>query len=114
MPWKWPTETMSGTSAPSMALVELWERAGVPRYNRDWLVSQLEAGIKKEFVLFWRPTDPMPIAQLGHSPFQVDQRNDTCADHCMMAEKARLFVDKALEQQILATSDQATMKRLAG
>jgi len=91
-----------------------WEKAGVARYTRDWLIRQ-GAGDEPTFVAFWKPGEPDSPACLGQwqpSAFFLDGDRYSCAEQYMMAEKARLFADNDAEHRIMATDDPATMKRL--
>ena len=62
------------------------------------------------FVFFWKP--PTVFGQWTHSPFVIDGVSYTCGEQYMMAEKARLFGDAKVCQQILATDDPRQHKRL--
>lgn len=66
--------------------------------------------ITEEFVFFWKP--PTVFGQWTFSPFVVDGIRYTCAEQFMMAEKARLFGDEEIRQQILATESPRQHKRL--
>lgn len=44
--------------------------------------------------------------------FEMDGQTYNCAEQYMMAEKARVFGDEEVRQQILAESDQQTIKKL--
>ncbi len=99
---------------PTLA-VRHWEPHGAWQYSRAELVGRVAAGERPSYVMFWKPGDRGTSACLGQwqpSPFTVGEVRYSCAEQYMMAEKARLFGDDQMEQEILATSDPATMKRL--
>lgn len=56
-----------------------------------------------QFVFFWKP--PAPYSQWTPSIFRVDGLTYVCAEQFMMAEKARLFHDQEICDQIMATPD---------
>ncbi len=62
------------------------------------------------FVFFWK--SPSIFGQWTDSPFTIDGVEYSCAEQYMMAEKARLFKDIAIEQQILKTSNPRQHKSL--
>ncbi|MCL2423828.1 MAG: NADAR family protein [Micrococcales bacterium] len=93
----------------------LFEPHRVPRYTRAQLVERVAAGDQLSYVMFWKPGPSGTPAELGQwqpSPFTVAGIAYSCAEQYMMAEKARVFDDAEMEQQILGTDDPATMKRL--
>lgn len=52
------------------------------------------------------------LSQWYPSPFTIDGVRYATAEHCMMAEKARLFGDEAALRQILATPEPQKAKKL--
>mmetsp|Transcript_10963 Transcript_10963/g.17962 ORF Transcript_10963/g.17962 Transcript_10963/m.17962 type:complete len:105 (+) Transcript_10963:225-539(+) len=50
-------------------------------------------------VLFWNP--PHAFSQWTYSKFTIDGKEYTCAEQYMMAEKARLFTDTDIEDEIM-------------
>jgi hypothetical protein len=76
-------------------------------------------GLRHEFIFFWGPevapdgaTGPGSLSQWWPAPFDVDGVRYATAEHFMMAEKARLFGDAAICEQILSTPDPAVAKAL--
>lgn len=95
--------------------VRHWEPHGAWRYTRADLAARVAAGESPSYVMFWKPGasgTPACLGQWQPSPFTVGPVRYSCAEQYMMAEKARLFGDEEMEQQILATDDPLTMKRL--
>ena len=66
--------------------------------------------ITNDFVMFWKP--PSPFGQWTASPFTVDDVDYVCAEQYMMAEKARLFGDAAMEKRIMGTSSPRAQRKL--
>lgn len=63
---------------------------------------------QERFTFFWDG----PFSQWAKSSFTVDKVRYVCAEQYMMAEKARLFMDKDAERMILASGDPKEQKRL--
>ncbi|MFT5686940.1 MAG: ribA/ribD-fused uncharacterized protein [Myxococcota bacterium] len=63
-----------------------------------------------QFVFFWKP--PTIFGQWTWSEFVVDGVEYTCTEQFMMAEKARLFGDAEIRQQILDTESPRSHKSL--
>lgn len=81
------------------------------------LLERLSAGERLRFLYFWghRPradgvVSAACFSQWYHAPFHVDGRRYATAEHWMMAEKARLFVDEAALERVLAKEDPAAAK----
>ncbi len=64
--------------------------------------------MSERFTFFWSG----PFSQWHHSPFTLDGVLYSTAEQYMMAEKARLFGDEEVCQQILATSNPSEQKAL--
>ena len=74
---------------------------------------------KDDFVFFWGHTDrgrgdvtKACLSQWHRCSFTVDGQYYNCAEQYMMAEKARIFGDEPIRQQILQEYDQLAMKKL--
>ena len=87
-------------------------------YTRDILL-QMKADWKfSDFVFFWGHTDrgngltKACLSQWFPCPFVVDGQYYNCAEQYMMAEKACIFGDEEVRQQILAEYSQMAMKKL--
>lgn len=71
-----------------------------------------------DFVFFWGHADrgegltKACLSQWFPCSFVVDGQYYNCAEQYMMAEKARIFGDEEVRQQILAEYNQMTMKKL--
>ena len=64
----------------------------------------------KDFVFFWKP--PGVFSQWTEATFEIDGITYNCAEQFMMAAKARLFGDRVIEAQILASSSPQRQKAL--
>lgn len=60
----------------------------------------------KEFTLFYGGV----FSQWLYSPFTIDGITYNCAEQYMMAQKARLFRDKAMLEAIMGTEDPSVQK----
>lgn len=85
----------------------------------DALITQITAGWQPKYIFFWghEPTSNSPIgkwclSQWFPAPFIVDGITYPTAEHFMMAEKARLFGDKATRAQILQVNHPGAAKAL--
>ena len=106
------SETDFSCTGPSGWSVVYWQRSGLPRYSRQMLI---DGGWDGEFVFFWKPevdaVGPGTLSQWQPSAFRIYD-DCCCAEQYMMAEKARLFGDTAIEGEIMATDDPKRMKSL--
>jgi len=92
-----------------------WNEGGDAKYTKDKLIETFDEH-QAEFVFFWK-SDPAVInescfAQWQSSTFNVDWNTYTGAEQYMMAEKARLFEDKEIEEQIMKSTDSGEMQAL--
>lgn len=77
-------------------------------------------GVRHRFVFFWEPdpklssggAGPGVLSQWWPAPFSVDGVRYATAEHFMMAEKARVFGDRATRDRILAARDPSAAKTL--
>lgn len=89
------------------------------KYNNDWLRTQLEAGEKVKYLFFWGDK-PNRDGSIGKSclsqwfkrAFTHEKIHFPTAEHWMMAEKARLFEDEVIYEQILNCRTAAEAKKL--
>src|SRR5438309_1065246 len=77
-------------------------------YSREWLIDQVEQGKEFEYLLFYghkAATDGSVTAaccsQWFPAEFEIDCIKYPTAEHYMMAEKARLFTDSDMLENIL-------------
>ena len=61
----------------------------------------------EQFTFFWSG----PFSQWDQSAFQIDDVWYNCAEQYMMAEKARLFGDREMEERIMNSPDPSDQKR---
>lgn len=89
-----------------------------PRSVED-LLTHIANGHTPDYLFFWghRPSKDGSIgkscfSQWFEAPFEVDGVRYLTAEHFMMAEKARLFDDHAVRNQILAAASPDHVKKL--
>lgn len=87
--------------------------------DRRQLERRAAAGEVFDFLFFWGPKSKEPgvvdascLSQWYPAAFAVDGRRYATAEHYMMAGKARLFGDRDIEAEILASDDPSEAKRL--
>ncbi len=77
--------------------------------DRQETIDQITAGEQFEFYFFWGHTPPKDgtvnkscLSQWFEAGFDIDGVTYKTAEHWMMAEKARLFGDNEMLEQIIA------------
>lgn len=87
--------------------------------NVETLVAEVQSGASLKYVFFWKhqsqregQIDKACCSQWWPAGFEVAGVFYKTAEHYMMAEKARLFADKKMEQQILAANHPHEAKKL--
>ncbi|MGM9802732.1 MAG: NADAR family protein [Muribaculaceae bacterium] len=87
-------------------------------HNKQFLITENKAFTKDDFIFFWGHTDREKdvdkscLSQWHMCLFEVDGMYYNCTEQYMMAEKARLFGDEETRQQIMASFDPMTIKKL--
>ncbi|WP_454998543.1 NADAR family protein [Capnocytophaga granulosa] len=93
--------------------IPFWQPKGAYKYS---IATFINSAKKPKFVFFWKPNAEVVnesyFSQWQPSPFCVDVEEYCCAEQYMMAEKARLFGDEEVEEEIMNTSDPKLMKAL--
>jgi len=93
--------------------IPVWQPKGAYKYS---IATFIHSAKKPKFVFFWKPNaevvDESCFSQWQPSPFQVNAYHYSCAEQYMMAEKARLFGDEEVREEIMNTSDPKLMKAL--
>jgi len=90
------------------------------KYNKKWLIAEIERAERIKYLFFWghRPLENGEISSSCFSqwwaehPFIEDQFEYLTAEHYMMAEKARLFEDQSILDQILKSNSPGEAKEL--
>ena len=88
------------------------------KYNKEQLLNQRLTLNRDVFVFFWGHEDrgkgltKVCLSQWYQCPFVVEGQYYNCAEQYMMAEKARIFGDEEIRQQILAEYSQRALKTL--
>lgn len=90
----------------------------IQTYNINFLLQKKMDWNVSDFVFFWGHTDRGAgltnacLSQWFPCSFVVDGQYYNCAEQYMMAEKARVFGDEEVRQQILSEYNQMTIKKL--
>lgn len=88
------------------------------KYNKEQLINRNTKLTRSDFVFFWGHQNRQEgqgkacLSQWYLCPFIVDDVYYNCAEQYMMAEKARIFGDNEMRNQILSTYSQMEMKKL--
>jgi len=88
-------------------------------YSLEWLISSVETKDRVKFLFFWGHQKSKSgeitaacFSQWWAAPFKVDDVRYSTTEHWMMAQKARLFGNEEIYQQILAAKSPAEAKAL--
>lgn len=88
------------------------------KYDKQNLIDTARSFARDDFVFFWGHSDRMGgvgkvcLSQWYMCSFAVEDVYYNCAEQYMMAEKARIFGDDDAWQQIMASYDPMTIKKL--
>jgi ribA/ribD-fused uncharacterized protein len=88
------------------------------QYNNDWLIRKYKAKERLDFTFFWgHKGEPGHVtkscfSQWWPAAFTESGHTYVTAEHWMMAGKARLFNDPAMEEEILRAPSPAIAKQL--
>ncbi|WP_160687607.1 NADAR family protein [Clostridium sp. C2-6-12] len=96
-----------------------WQEDGKPEYDLNNLISEYTAGKNLEYIYFWghHPKKEGSISkscfsQWWKSSFNVGHVKYLFMEQYMMAEKARLFGDKEIEEKIMSCNNPNEIKGL--
>ena len=98
---------------------KVFEVQAQPEYTVQKLIEDYRKRVKLEYVFFWGH-HPAPnglittscLSQWWEQKFLVGNQKYFCMEQYMMAEKARLFGDTAIEKQIINCKDPKDIKDL--
>lgn len=114
-PLIWQEEAPCGTYRHGGVALPLWRDAGQPKYSLQHAAQEPPA----EFCFFWAARLEADgnigcgcLSQWWKSNFMADGVRYCCMEQFMMAQKAALFGDEEIRQQILACTDPAGIKQL--
>ncbi|WP_118974159.1 NADAR family protein [Taibaiella koreensis] len=89
------------------------------QYNKAWLVEQYRKQERLKFLFFWghRPSKDGSVtascfSQWWIAPFEAEGHRYPSAEHWMMAQKALLFNDAPMAEQIRKSASPAAAKKL--
>lgn len=99
--------------------IPLWQQSGAPKYTRTQLGQEASNGKKHDLCLFWghQPAKDGSITKSCFSQWWIAEflggdRSYCCMEQFMMEQKAELFGDEEIRQQILESQDPKQMKAL--
>ena len=99
--------------------IEFWRENGAYKYSLEQVREDYNKGVKQQYNMFWghQPSADGSItkscfSQWWKADFRYMERNYCCMEQCMMAQKAELFGDKAVFEEIMAASEPKQMKAL--
>lgn len=83
-------------------------------YNIHQLIEDIKNGKSFEYLFFFKTSQEYGVFSQwwAKHPFIIDNITYQTAEHYMMAEKARMFGDKLIENKIFATNDSFKVKKL--
>ncbi|MDO5041832.1 MAG: NADAR family protein [Peptoniphilus sp.] len=123
--WKgwWDNEDNSKVLEHGDFYVDTWQPKGRPKYSRQWLQREFDAGRPRELCLFWghQPSKDGHLTKSCFSQWWMTDfwsiNNDypdeyLCMEQYMMAGKAALFGDYEIYEQILQCSSPKKIKSL--
>lgn len=99
--------------------IEFWQKDGIPKYSLAQLQQEYRAGRKMNYCMFWKTHPDLDgsigkgcFSQWQHTPFYSAASEYCSMEQFMMAQKARLFGDNEILQQILSCKDPRKIKSL--
>lgn len=119
--WKgwWDNNDTSEVLVHGEFCIPLWRQAGMPKYTRTQLQQECSDGKQQELCLFWghHPSNNGSITKSCFSQWWMDgfwsiAHNYCCMEQYMMEQKADLFGDEQIRQQILENKEPKQMKAL--
>ena len=99
--------------------IELWRKDGIPKYSLEQVRKDYRAGKNLKYCMFWK-TQPASdrtlsrgcLSQWYKSHFFSVVTHYCCMEQFMMSQKAKLFGDDEILQQILSCEDPKKIKAL--
>lgn len=119
--WKgyWNDEYEDNCYQNNAFVIELWTEKGTPRYSIEQIREAYSKGEKLEYSFFWKPQPSSDnrvtiscFSQWWKADFWSVANTYCCMEQFMMANKAELFDDEEIREQILQCSDPKQIKAL--
>lgn len=119
--WKgyWDNEDESSCYVRNKFVIEQWRENGTPKYSIEQIRKAFSEGEKFRYTFFWghQPSSDGSItescfSQWWKSDFWSVAHTYCCMEQFMMANKAELFGDEEIREQILQCCDPKQMKAL--
>lgn len=99
--------------------IETFSKDGKPKYSKESLLQEKEHGYLRDFYFFWghqgsitKTRTKSCLSQWWMEKFHVQDTEYICMEQYMMAQKAELFSDTKIQQQILECNDAKKIKDL--
>ncbi|WP_313181669.1 NADAR family protein [Lacrimispora sp.] len=99
--------------------IPLWQQLGVPKYTLTQLQQKVANGKRHDLCLFWghQPSKDGSITKSCFSQWWIEEfcslaQNYCCMEQFMMEQKAKLFGDKEIGQQIIEIQNPNQIKTL--
>ena len=119
--WKgyWKEEDECDYYERNEFVIELWEKKGTSKYSLEQIRKMVSEGKQAEYIFFWKTGSSSGkditkgcFSQWWKSDFWSVSHTYSCMEQFMMANKAELFGDKEIREQILQCSTPRQMKAL--
>ena len=93
-------------------VIEFWREKGTPKYTIEQIRNTFSKGEKLKYTFFWKPQPSVDgsimescLSQWWKADFWSVAYTYCCMEQFMMANKAKLFHDEEIREQILQCSD---------
>ncbi len=99
--------------------IQFWRKNGAYKYSLEQVQTDYARGVKQQFTMFWKPDTSADgritkgcCSQWWMSDFYSVAHTYNCMEQFMMANKAELFGDEEVRQEILDCKDPKNIKDL--
>uniref|UniRef100_UPI004055E90B NADAR family protein n=1 Tax=Agathobacter sp. TaxID=2021311 RepID=UPI004055E90B len=117
--WEEAEEGFYYESKKNQYFLPFWRKHGAYKYSLEQVRNDYKKGVKQKYTMFWghQPSSYGMItkscfSQWWKSDFRFMGQEYCCMEQLMMANKAELFGDKEIREEILVCQEPKTMKAL--